>query len=76
MSKDPHYDIVSKIAKQAASRYDPFERIEVRGPFEGAVVFADGQTYHFKNGRGFVHRKNLGEAYNLGFKRVRPRRQP
>jgi hypothetical protein len=76
MSKDSLYEIAGKIAKQAAADYDPFEKIEVKGPLEGSTVFADGQIYHFKNGRGFVHRKNLGEAYNLGFRRIRPRRQP
>jgi hypothetical protein len=76
MEKETLYEIARKIARQAAAEYDPFEKIEVRGPLEGGVVFADGQIYKFKNGRGFVHRKNLGEAYNLGFKRVRPRRQP
>lgn len=76
MEKESLYEIARKIARQAAAEYDPFEKIEVKGSLEGSVVFADGQIYNFKNGRGFVHRKNLNEAYNLGFKRVRPQSQP
>jgi hypothetical protein len=49
--------------------------VEVRGPFEGSVVFSDGSIYNFKEGIAMVHRRNLSEAYNLGCKKTSRRRR-
>jgi hypothetical protein len=75
MKEETMYEMARRVAQSAARRYDPFEKFEVRGPFEGSAVFSDGSIYIFKNGLALVHRKNLAEAYNLGCKRTnrRPR---
>jgi len=72
--KDP-YKLARKILRQAVEKYDPFAKVQVKGPFEGNIVFPDGSSYHFKNGLAMVHRKNLNEAYNLGCKRTTRRRR-
>lgn len=69
------YELAKKIARQAAANYDPFEKVQVAGPFEGNVIFSDGSSYHFKDGLAMVHRKNLNEAFNLGCRRLRSRRR-
>jgi len=75
MSDDNGYDLAKKIAQRATENYDPFYRVEVRGPLEGNVVFSDGSIYNFKEGIAMVHRRNLSEAYNLGCKRTSRRRR-
>lgn len=72
---DKGYELARRIARQAAVDYDPFQRVQVAGPFEGNVVFSDGSTYNFKGGLAMIHRKNLNEAFNLGCRRLRSRRQ-
>lgn len=79
MTEDSLYEMAKRIMRQAADSYDPFERIEVKGPFEGKVPFSDGSSYQFTNGKAMIHRKNLQEAYNIGCYRLtrrRSRRQP
>jgi hypothetical protein len=75
MNEETMYEMARRIAREAAERYDPFERVEVRGPFEGSVIFSDGRSYRFSDGKAMIHRKNLNEAYNLGCKRTTRRRQ-
>lgn len=69
------YEAAKKIAQMAAKAYDPMQRIEVRGPFDGLVSFPDGQSYKFENGIAMIHRKNLSQAINMGCRRP-PRSGP
>jgi hypothetical protein len=64
------YEAAKKIAQMAAREYDPMQRVEVRGPFEGIVSFPDGQYYTFSDGKAMIHRKNLSQAINMGCRRV------
>lgn len=75
MSEETLYEMAKRIAKEAADRYDPFQRVEVKGPFEGLVMFSDGTIYRFSEGKAMVHRRNLNEAYNLGCKKTTRRRR-
>jgi hypothetical protein len=69
---------IGEIAKLVASKYNPNERIDVIGPYEGSVLLPDGFTANFdSSGRSRIPRKSLGAANAIGIRKVRsaPRRR-
>ena len=73
---------IGEISKLVASKYDPSEKVAVRGPYEGSVTLPDGYIARFdSDGAATIPRKSLGAANAIGIRKIpirkkRVRRRP